>query len=103
MSQRSPFLAWRSVFPAVCKQALLLAAAASLGLASAFCPAPVRAADAADTAANYERSGADLTDAYLFPSPTSAKNVVLVMDVNPFIPAGQSASFDPRCALPVQD
>lgn len=95
MSQRRPFLDWRPIFPAVCKPALLLAAA-SLCLASAFCPAPVRAADAADTSANYNRSGADLTDAYLFPSPTNANNVVLVMDVHAFIPAGQSASFDPE-------
>ena len=75
------------------KPALLLAAA--LCLAPALRPAPARAADAADTAANYTRIGADIADAYLFPSPTNANNVVLVMDVHALIPAGQTAAFDP--------
>jgi hypothetical protein len=101
MTSRRTSLAWRLTLagrPAVrifCKPALLFAAA-SLCFSFALCPAPVRAADAADTAANYERSGADLADAYVFPSPTNANNVVLVMDVHALIPAGQSASFDPN-------
>ena len=76
--------------------AALLLAAASLALPTALRPTPARAADAADTADNYNRIGAGLADAYLFPSPTNASNVVLVMDVHALIPAGQSASFDPQ-------
>lgn len=60
--------------------------------------APVRASDHADTAANFNRPGADMADVYIFPSPVNNNNVVLVMDVHPLIPAGQSGSvsFDPN-------
>ncbi len=39
---------------------------------------------------------ADITDTYLFPSPTNANNVVAVMDVYPGIPAGagMTTAFD---------
>jgi hypothetical protein len=52
------------------------------------------ASDHADTAANYNRIGADVTDVFLFPSATNANNVVVAMDVHGLIPAGQTASFD---------
>ncbi len=57
----------------------------------------VQASDHADTAENYNRSGADLADVFIFPSPTNPLNVVLAMDVHPLIPAGQGdkVSFDP--------
>ena len=61
----------------------------------AFCGLPVHASDAADTADNYNRPGANLADAYLFPSPTNVNNVVLAMNVHAFVPAGQTAVFDP--------
>jgi hypothetical protein len=43
------------------------------------------------------RVGADITDPYIFPSPNSPANVVLVMNVHPLVPSGQGAStyFDP--------
>ena len=60
--------------------------------------APLRASDHADTAENYNRPGADLSDVFIFPSPTNNDNVVLVLDVHPLIPASQGAStsFDPN-------
>ena len=54
----------------------------------------IEASDHGDTAENYNRIGADLTDLFIFPSPQNDNNVVLVMDVHGLIPAGQSASFD---------
>ncbi len=68
-------------------------------LALALIPvASSTASDHADTAANYNRPGADMADVYIFPSPMNNNNVVLVMDVHPLIPAGQagSVSFDPN-------
>ena len=61
-------------------------------------PARLVASDHADTAANFNRPGADLADVYIFPSPMNNNNVVLVMDVHPLIPAGQAGnvSFDPN-------
>jgi hypothetical protein len=59
-------------------------------------PSPIRASDHADTAENYNRLGADLTDVFIFPSEENANNVVLVMNVHGLIPSGQGASFDPN-------
>ncbi len=58
----------------------------------------LKASDHADTAENVNRPGADLTDVFIFPSPTNSANVVLAMDLHPLIPAGQggSVSFDPN-------
>ena len=55
----------------------------------------IKASDHADTAENFNRIGADMTDVFIFPSPENDDNVVLVMDVHGLIPAGQGASFDP--------
>jgi Domain of unknown function (DUF4331) len=57
----------------------------------------IKASDHGDTAENYNRIGADMTDVYIFPSPENDNNVVLVMDVHGLIPAGQGpdVSFDP--------
>jgi hypothetical protein len=55
----------------------------------------IKASDHGDTAENYNRIGADLTDLFIFPSPENDDNVVLVMDVHGLIPAGQRTSFDP--------
>ena len=62
------------------------------------CATPSRASDHADTVANAGRPGADMADVFIFPSPMDNSKVVLVMDVNPLIPAGQAASysFDPN-------
>jgi Domain of unknown function (DUF4331) len=55
----------------------------------------IKASDHGDTAENFNRRGADLTDVFIFPSPENDDNVVLVMDVHGLIPAGQTVSFDP--------
>ncbi|MEH2413459.1 DUF4331 domain-containing protein [Nostoc sp.] len=41
-------------------------------------------------------TAADLTDLYVFKSPTNAKNVVLVMDFDPLIVSGERRPFDPN-------
>ena len=56
--------------------------------------------DHADTPAIAATPGADLTDLYIFPSPTNSNNVVLAMCVHPLIASGQTtadkAYFDPN-------
>ncbi len=74
--------------------------AATVALASALALYGVhasRASDHLDSPAVQARPGADITDVYAFPAPDDDKNVVLVMDVHPVIPAGQGRStfFDP--------
>lgn len=56
-----------------------------------------RGSDHADTPEIAASPGTDLSDVFIFPSPTNANNVVLAMCVRPLIPAGQSGnfSFDP--------
>jgi hypothetical protein len=75
-------------------RARLLAGAAALGagvvVAVALAGRPVRAYQ--DTAATIANPSSDITDVYLFPSPTNPNNVVAVMDVYPLIPAGQASS-----------
>lgn len=58
---------------------------------------PIRASDHQDSPVTIARPGADITDPYLFPSPTNPNNVVVVMNVHPLIPSGQGLStfFDP--------
>ncbi len=57
-----------------------------------------RGSDHADTPTIAARPGADLTDVFIFPSPSNSNNVVLVMNVHPLIPTGQFSSvfFDPN-------
>jgi uncharacterized protein DUF4331 len=56
-----------------------------------------RASDHQDSPVTLGRPGADITDPYIFPAPDNPNNVVLVMNVHPFIPSGQglTAFFDP--------
>ena len=77
------------------RKALILIAGGLL-IPAAFLSARLSASDHADTAENYDRIGADMTDVFIFPSPTNDNNVVVVMDVHGLIPAGQSPSFDPQ-------
>lgn len=60
---------------------------------------PVKSSDHQDTynLANRANTSADITDVFIFPSPTNANNVVLAMDVSPLIPAGMGPAkfFDP--------
>ncbi|MBV8152357.1 MAG: DUF4331 family protein [Candidatus Eremiobacteraeota bacterium] len=59
----------------------------------------LRASDHQDTynLATRSNASADITDVYLFPSPTNSNNVVFVMNVLPLIPAGMGTAkfFDP--------
>ena len=57
----------------------------------------VRGSDHQQTPATVARPAADITDVYVFPSPTNPANVVFVMDVFPLIPAGMGPTkfFDP--------
>lgn len=54
--------------------------------------------DHADTPAIAAAPGTDLTDVFIFPSPTNNNNVVLTMCVHPLIPsgAGLMTYFDPN-------
>jgi hypothetical protein len=58
---------------------------------------PARSSDHQDSPVTIARPGADITDPYIFPAPDNPKNVVVVMDVHPLVPAGQAMStyFDP--------
>jgi hypothetical protein len=57
----------------------------------------IRASDHQDSPVTIARPGADITDPYIFPSPTNPNNVVVVMNVHPLIPSGQGPMtyFDP--------
>ena len=58
---------------------------------------PVKGFDIQDSATLVARPGADISDVYVFPSPTNANDVVAVMNVHPGLPAGSAttAFFDP--------
>lgn len=66
------------------------------GLAAVVAPAalmaPSFASDHADTPNIVANPGTDITDVFLFPSPSDPNKVVLAMNVNPLIAAGQSGS-----------
>ena len=76
---------------------LAVVAVAAAGVLYAVHPA--KSSDHQDTynLANRSNTSADITDVFVFPSPTNAANVVLAMDVSPLIPAGMGAAkfFDP--------
>ena len=56
-----------------------------------------KGSDHADTPDNAANPGQDLSDVYMFPSPTNANNVVLVMNASPLITPAQIGTrrFDP--------
>jgi hypothetical protein len=58
---------------------------------------PAHGSDHQDSPAVVAQPGADITDIYLFPSPTNSNDVVLAMDIHPLIPAGMygNVSLDP--------
>lgn len=70
----------------------------TLAIVPMFILAKAKGSDHADTPEIAASPGSDLTDVYVFPSPTSAGNVVLAMNVHPLIAtgAGGSATFDPN-------
>jgi hypothetical protein len=74
---------------------------AGLGLASTVGLLGVQhvyASDHADTPQIAQSPGTDLTDVYIFPSPSNANNVVLAMNVHPLITPStkNSTYFDPN-------
>jgi len=73
----------------------LIAVVASIAALSAatfvYVSHPARSSDHQDSPATVARPPADITDVYLFPSPTNRNNVELVMDVVPLIPAGDGS------------
>ena len=74
------------------------AAAGGIGLAALAVFAGVRQArgsDHADTPQIAAAPGTDLTDVFIFPSPSNPNNVVLAMTVHPLIATGGTATFDP--------
>src|ERR1700761_5153644 len=77
----------------------LLAVAALVIVSIVYSTHGVRSSDHQDTynLANRSNTSADITDVYIFPSPTNPANVVLAMDVSPLIPAGMGTAkfFDP--------
>ena len=79
------------------KMALVLGALAITPAVVFTIATKTRGSDHADTPTIAKTPGADLTDVFVFPSPTNPNNVVLVMDVHPLIASGMSAgvSFDP--------
>jgi hypothetical protein len=77
----------------------LLAVAALVMVVVAYSAHAVRSSDHQDTynLANRSNTSADITDVFVFPSPTNPANVVLAMDVSPLIPPGMGTAkfFDP--------
>ena len=76
----------------------LILAAAGAALTVLLIPRHARASDHADTPENAASPGQDLSDVYLFPSPTDSNNVVLVMNASPLITPAQIGTrrFDPN-------
>jgi hypothetical protein len=77
----------------------LLAICALAVVVVAYSVHAVRSSDHQDTynLATRSNTSADITDVYIFPSPSNPANVVFVMDVSPLIPAGMGTAkfFDP--------
>ena len=78
--------------------ASLTAIAALSAAALVYSSHPVRGSDHQDSPGMVSQPPGDITDVYVFPSPTNSNAVDLVMDVFPLIPAGMSGNkfFDPR-------
>ncbi|MCC5638309.1 DUF4331 domain-containing protein [Nostoc sp. CHAB 5844] len=74
----------------------LAAFVATLILALMFATLPAKASDHQDTTFLATRlTAADLTDLYVFESPTNPNNVVLAMNFDPLIVSGENRPFDP--------
>ena len=82
-------------------QRLLGSAAAIAVVASAaviYNVFPAHGSDHQDAPTLIAHPAADITDVFVFPSPSNPANVVLAMDSHPLIPKGQGAQtyFDPQ-------
>ncbi|MCW3061178.1 MAG: hypothetical protein JWQ02_2999 [Capsulimonas sp.] len=82
---------------ALSRKQILLLTAAGAALIPAGLVMKARGSDHADTPAIAAQPGTDLTDVFIFPSPSDSTKVVLAMDVHPLIPGGggSSTTFDP--------
>ncbi|WP_228014336.1 DUF4331 domain-containing protein [Fortiea sp. LEGE XX443] len=73
-----------------------IAVVAILLTALIYATPPAKASDHQDTTFLATKlTAADLTDLFVFESPTNPKNVVLVMDFDPLIVSGENRPFDP--------
>ena len=79
------------------KRGLIVAAAASVVMPIALMQI-ARGSDHADTPDNAAHPGQDLSDVYLFPSPSDPSKVVLVLDASPLIAPAEinTRRFDPN-------
>ena len=65
---------------------------AFVAVAIVYARVPARSFDLQGSPTTVKRPAADITDTFLFPSPSNPNNVVAVMDVYPLIPASSSPS-----------
>ena len=81
----------------ILKRGLIVAAAATAVTPFALLQI-AHGSDHADTPDNAAHPGQDLSDVYLFPSPSDSSKVVLVMDASPLITPAEVATrrFDPN-------
>ncbi len=76
------------------RAAAALTAVLAIGSAAfVYASHPARGSDHQDSPFTVSRPGADISDVYIFPSPSNPSNVELVMNVNPLIPAGMSSKY----------
>jgi hypothetical protein len=70
----------------------------AMGTATVVATRSARGSDHADTPDLAQNPGQDLSDVFIFPSPSSPNNVVLVMNCHPLIGPGNgpTTSFDPN-------
>ena len=77
----------------------LVAVVALVATFALYLNPPARGSDHQDSPATIARSGADITDPYIFPAPNdpTGSKVDVVMNVHPLIPSGQGPTtyFDP--------
>ena len=79
----------------ITKRSFALAGTALTLTAGWFGIRVARGSDHADTPQIAASPGTDITDVFIFPSPTNSNNVVLAMCVSPLIPTGGTRAFDP--------
>lgn len=70
----------------------VLALCAFVAVVIVYARVPARSFDLQGSPVTVSRPAADITDTYLFPSPSNPNNIVAVMDVYPLIPASSSPS-----------
>ena len=71
----------------------VVALCAFVAVALVYARVPARSFDLQGSPVTVKRPAADITDTYLFPSPSNPNNVVAVIDVNPLIAASTSPTL----------